>query len=353
MELTPIKVRGKRRLGNEAVVATPKKKSKTVGKSKLHKSRRSRESKASYLEKIPLEILERILWYSENVNLPRSSPLIGRLLSGRSTLRETFIVAFQPTWDAWFGCVGDRNDSTRPTEGNPDFQSGLLEYPWTNISFILESWDFYVRRLAKAQRSGTDQPFHFQHVRIWGDPDNPANIMAKDDSNVVDSQEASRCFFHDYAAFRAIEEHNGYYLRTFRNRSIQSTFLQVHKDTRIPDSLFTSPHSDEKIQKLFWLVRGGARLSPDQTWELTLQSFRDAVPETLPHVGKVNITMIRLLYILGAYQTWPEYVSNDETGRMYSAQLRCIRDPTAGIEDEYEYIIGMMSRGNSARMAGP
>ncbi|KAI1642853.1 uncharacterized protein F4817DRAFT_351850 [Daldinia loculata] len=345
MELTPIKVRGKRRRGIEAAVATPKKRSKVVGKSKLHKSRRSRESKASYLEKIPLEILERILWYSENVNLPRSSPLIGRLLSGRSTLRETFIVAFQPTWDSWFGCIGDRNDSTRPTEGNPDFQSDLLEYPWTNISFILESWDFYVRRLAKAQHSGTNQPFHLQHVRIWGDPDNPANAMAKDDSIVVDSQKASRCFFHDYAAFRTIEEHIGYYLRTFYTQSTQSTFLQVHKDTRIPDSLFTSPYSDDKIQKLFWLVRGGARLSPDQTWELTLQSFRDAAPETLPHVGKVNLTMIRLLYTLGAYQNWPEYVSTDEADRIYSILRKFIGEPTAEIAAKYEYIFRMLSRG--------
>ncbi|KAI1662847.1 hypothetical protein F4813DRAFT_342136 [Daldinia decipiens] len=345
MELTPIKVRGKRRLGNEAVVAIPKMRSKAVDKSKLHKSQRSRESKASYLEKIPLEILERILWYSENVNLPRSSPLIGRLLSGRSTLRETFIVAFQPTWDAWFGCIGYRHDSTLPAEGNPDFQSGLLEYPWTNISFILESWDFYVQRFAKLEQSETNQPFHLQHIRIWGDPDNPANAMTKDYSNIVDSQKASRCFFHDYAAFRTIEEHIGYYLRTFYTQPINPTFLEVHKDTRIPDSLFTSPYSDDKIQKLFWLVRGGARLSPDQTWELTLQSFRDAVPETLPHVGKVNLTMIRLLYTLGAYQTWPEHVSTDEADRIYSILRKFIGGSTAEIAAKYEYIFRMLYRG--------
>ena len=133
MELTPIKVRGKRqRGGNEVAVVVPEKRRKASVKSKLQRSQRSqrsRESKASYLEKIPLEILERILWYSENVNLPRSSPLVGRLLSGHSTLRETFIVAFQPTWDAWFGSVGHRDDLTRPTEGNPEFQvsSNLLQ----------------------------------------------------------------------------------------------------------------------------------------------------------------------------------------------------------------------------------
>ncbi|KAI1804799.1 hypothetical protein F4811DRAFT_518494 [Daldinia bambusicola] len=342
MELTPIKVRGKRRRRNEVAVVVPEKRPKVSVKPKRQRSRRSRESKASYLEKIPLEILERILWYSENVNLPRSSPLVGRLLSGHSTLRETFIAAFQPTWDAWFGCVGDRNDSTCPTEGNADFQSGLLEYSWTNISFILECWDFYVRRLAKAQSPGNNRLFHFQHLRIWGDPDNPANAMQKDDSYLVDPQEASRCFFHDYAAFRAIREHIGYYVRTFAEPS-PSTFLQVHKDTCMPDSLFASPYTDESLQKLFWLVRGGARLSPDQTWELTLQAFRDAVPETLPHAGEVNLIMVRLLFTLGAYRSWPEYVVDEEEDRIHSILSKFTPKPTANIVKEYRYIALMIS----------
>ncbi|OTB17012.1 hypothetical protein K445DRAFT_316528 [Daldinia sp. EC12] len=346
MELTPIKVRGKRqRGGNEVAVVVPEKRRKASVKSKLRRSQRSqrsRESKASYLEKIPLEILERILWYSGNVNLPRSSPLVGRLLSGHSTLRETFIVAFQPTWDAWFGSVGHRDDSTRPTEGNPEFQSGLLGYSWSNISFILECWDFYVRRIAKAQPSGTGQPFHLQHLRIWGDPDNPANVMLEDDSYLVDPQEASRCFFHDYAAFKAIREHIGYHLRTFTQPN-PSTFLQVHKDTQIPDSLFTSPYSEESLQKLFWLVRGGARLSPDQTWELTLQAFHDAVPETLPHAGEVNIIMVKLLFTLRAYHAWPQYVIDEEENRIYSILSKFVPGPTAEIVDEYKYIALMVS----------
>ncbi|KAI8957740.1 hypothetical protein F5Y11DRAFT_71421 [Daldinia sp. FL1419] len=345
MELTPIKVRGKRRHGSEVVVAPPpKKKSRAVDKSKPRRSRRSRKSKASFLEKIPLEILERILWYSENINLARSSPLVGRLLSGRSTLRETFIVAFQPTWDVWFGCVGDRNDSTRPTEGNPDFQSGLLQYSWTNISFILECWDLYVRRLVKAHISETDRPFHIQHVRIWGDPGDPAKVMAKDDSHVVDPQEASRCFFHDYAAFQDIQKHIEYHLSTLNAQSTQSTFLYVHKDTQIPDFILSSPLNDEKTQKLFWMVRGGARLSPDQTWELTLESFRDAVPETLPHAGEVNLTLVKILYILGAYQTWPEHVSTDEADRIYAILRNFIGEPPTEIRAMYEYIFRMISR---------
>lgn len=145
MELTPIKIPLKRRRkGEAAVVPGSSTTRKNVGKHRPKKRNRTEQRtggeghliKASYFEKeVPLEVLERIFWLSENINLPLASLRFGRLLSGRPTLRESFISAFAPTWEIWHGCVkgsqrpmhciqsyaGWEDDSIR-WGGSPDFQ---------------------------------------------------------------------------------------------------------------------------------------------------------------------------------------------------------------------------------------
>lgn len=102
MELTPIKIRGKRRRkGGASVAALP---TQLKAKVKRPKSQKTAlyKPRASYLEKeFPLEILERIFWASENINLLQASPRLGRLLSGASTRRETFLQSFRPILDTW------------------------------------------------------------------------------------------------------------------------------------------------------------------------------------------------------------------------------------------------------------
>jgi hypothetical protein len=139
MDLTPIRVRGKRRAQGELPLAPSLKRPKDLGQKKQVRVRRP---KASNIEKsMPLEVLERIFWFSENINLPRASPRLGTLLSGPSTLRETFLSAFGPTWEVWFGCiygqdkdyfvvhsyVGWQDDADR-FGGNPNFQVRSLRY---------------------------------------------------------------------------------------------------------------------------------------------------------------------------------------------------------------------------------
>lgn len=123
MLLTPIRAPGKRRRANEELAAVactrPQKERKLKHKSIRQKSR---EQHASYLELMPLEVLERIFWMSGNANLPRAGHRIGRLLSGRSTLRETFINAFGDTWDSTWNEVGDRFEPLIYVAGNPEFQ---------------------------------------------------------------------------------------------------------------------------------------------------------------------------------------------------------------------------------------
>lgn len=68
-----------------------------------------------------------------------------------------------------------------------------------------------------------------------------------------------------------------------RLRALLGTHLEVHPGTKIPVSLLSGPFETdegsidmgvEKMQRLFWLVRGGACLQEDQTWEATREGFQ-------------------------------------------------------------------------------
>ena len=62
-------------------------------------SRRPKNRPVPFDRRFPFEIIERIFLLSKNLNLPKSSPRLGWLLSGRRTLIEMVIIAFGPTWD--------------------------------------------------------------------------------------------------------------------------------------------------------------------------------------------------------------------------------------------------------------
>jgi hypothetical protein len=141
MKLTPIRVPGKRRPKGEPPLVfdvAPRKKRlrRATSKAKVV----TLKPKVSYLERdFPLEIVERIFWMSENVNFARSGLRLGYLLSGISTRRETFLRAFAPTWDVWFGCVKGPDATTQSYHdwqadssrfgGNPEFQVGAASQP--------------------------------------------------------------------------------------------------------------------------------------------------------------------------------------------------------------------------------
>lgn len=93
-----------------------------------------------------------------------------------------------------------------------------------------------------------------------------------------------------------------------------SPALEVHPRTSIPDSLlsgpFDAPSSEERLHRLFWLVRGGARLQRTQTWELTRQGFRSMV--ALKDTQLVR-ELVFLFMVLGVFQKqWPSYIVHKE-----------------------------------------
>jgi hypothetical protein len=55
----------------------------------------------SLLERLPTELLEEIFLYSMNLDLPRSSPVIGGKLSSEVVYIRTVLAAFENTWE-WY-----------------------------------------------------------------------------------------------------------------------------------------------------------------------------------------------------------------------------------------------------------
>ncbi|KAK8024128.1 hypothetical protein PG993_012194 [Apiospora rasikravindrae] len=316
MELTPIRIPGKRRKKGEP--PPPKKAKRDVARDQAMKKHKSKPSKpkGSYLEReLPLEILERIFWASETANLAKASPRIGHMLSGPATRRATFLNAFGPTWDVWFGCLksgpgvksyyGWQEDSSR-FGGSPEFQSSLLEYSWVDVSFIMECWDLWVKR------HGRDR--FFQHQKLWGSPDTPNRLDSSDPDGLEGSPPPSGMayFLHDYDSFVAKSAHNMTYLGD------HTSLIEVHCDTEIPDKLLTGPWDEAAVKKLFWLVRAGARLSATQTWESTLEGYHTALSEeTEPPTGRINVPVIRLLLKLGGTDHWPKNVLSKELGDLF------------------------------------
>ncbi|KAI1335357.1 hypothetical protein F5Y15DRAFT_252773 [Xylariaceae sp. FL0016] len=343
MKLTPIRIRGKRRRKGEPAVPKPRKSSRSEV---LGRPQKSRRTKASFIErKVPLEVLERIFWFSENVRFPQSSLRLGRLLSEPHTLRQTFIQAFGPTWDVWYGCVYDRapqmsdrmicsyagweNDSAR-FGGNPEFQSSILECTWATVPLILDCWDAWVRRYANQRL--------FQHVGIWNAP------CTADDGDMTHGN-ARQYFLHDYCAFRQIECQDDTESAVDFQRELNTvTRIEVHKDTQIPDQLLVGPWTDDTLQKLFWLVRAGARLSSEQTWEVTLQGFQNAIIDTYPPSGQVNLTIVRLLDTLEAFKTWPKYIVAEEYSKVDRVCHHNDCTITAKVAHKYAYIRSRLSR---------
>jgi hypothetical protein len=56
----------------------------------------------SDLERLPVELLEKIFLFCMNLDLPRSSPVIGGKLSSEIIYSHTLINAFGPTWNKSF-----------------------------------------------------------------------------------------------------------------------------------------------------------------------------------------------------------------------------------------------------------
>ncbi|KAI0397719.1 hypothetical protein F5Y17DRAFT_414406 [Xylariaceae sp. FL0594] len=322
MDLTPIIVRGRRRPPGETVPAPPLKRRNIAKQDRGGKTARARSANASVIEKsMPLEILERIFWYSENVNFPRASLRLGWLLSSPSTLRRTFLTAFAPFWHLGvpkrrLKLVGSRNLAPPEADvesdgGNADFQTDLLTCSWTTIDLILDCWDIWVRQ--RPQRQALKYKF------MW---DLVAGLRPAD--HMQSFTTARQYFEQDYADFIEPERPFNLFGASWRfllddparTRGLLCARLEVptKNSAEIPDALITGPWDGPALRKFFWIVQAGARLSPRQTWELGLEGFQEA----LRNPRRPNFTALRLLRIIGALEGWPRHVAQAESNKLGS-----------------------------------
>lgn len=201
------------------------------------------------------------------------------------------------------------------------------------MSFIHECWEIFAlqaaeilkgwAKLIKLDEGAYITPLAFTQEKVWGKyPDMPkpragyysTEIRAVD--ILANAGKLHEPFLEDYAALRQIEDCAGEEYFPMRMwGSLVHMARYVHEKTRIPDSLFLSPFDEESLQKLFWVIRGGALLAEDQTWELTHEAYRRAVADDWPSSGRISMTMVRLLYLIGAFKKWPKSCMDAELPR--------------------------------------
>lgn len=195
----------------------------------------------------------------------------------------------------------------------------------------------------------------YEHTKLWGDAESYPALMLTAEHDLQAMNVVRRDFLMDYMAFREVENPNSPIPQAQSNTA--ETYILVHKDTQIPDDLLTGPwDNDHVLQKLFWLVRAGARLSNDQTWEVTLEGFRNAVQgldaqrtgriqpadTPIPQASSgINLTVIRLLCILDAFGEWPRHVVQEQFDRVirgFDGSAKC----TADTHYKYSYLASQL-----------
>ena len=313
MKLTAVKVKGKGRKQTwqppDPQRLTRKRKLEdddSTGSNRLQRQRlsnriadkvRTRRKPASPLEQLPTEILERIFLLSGNLNFPRSSLRIGYLLSGRTFHSELIVTAFAPTWDFWYGhrwytkknnrfFVSDEAGQ-KAARGDPELrklQSDVLACPWMTLDHILNAQQVWYRR--RVREAG---PVLHDAFRKRPGPGEGGSNSEDNDDGLFDGdvRVPETLAWDEFMAM--LETHlssvSGAPISPEewlhqRNTWVHhwGAYQSVERNgTRIPNRLLTGPWDWPRVRLLHWLVQGGARLSPDQTWEVCLNKMTSVV----------------------------------------------------------------------------
>ncbi|KAK4229005.1 hypothetical protein QBC38DRAFT_473454 [Podospora fimiseda] len=308
MKLTPMRIRGKRGQPPKNKWAPPdpegyaKRKREAAQAqnggdcSKVKRQKvTDRKSFPAPVETLPTEILERITIMSENVNFVRSSARIGRLLSHRSFYLQLLLGCFRPTWDNLL--------LQKEPRARPRFQSEVLASPWMNISLMLEAQDMWYREW-KSSPSGE-----------LGRLKNPTTSFEEHWGTLLDECGAltERCS----TATSQIDLSKYPFLKRswklLSGTALQPSPFEVQPKTKIPDRLLNDSPDWDKAKLLFWFVRAGARLHPDQPYELTRDGY-----DRIMAKGRGNkddrflaSVMLCLFFNLNVFETgihWPAFL---------------------------------------------
>ncbi|KAF2131163.1 hypothetical protein P153DRAFT_337488 [Dothidotthia symphoricarpi CBS 119687] len=149
MDLTPIRIRGKRKPPTAPPTAKhqlfPTPPATTQPPSKRQKTKKKNVPKPAMptLQGLPQELLEIIFLYSMNISLPRCCPSLGRKLSSRA-------ITLEYTMRLFFHTINQKRfHLKRKTSSIAALQSPLL-------SCRFFTWDFFLAYVAKAQDARID-----------------------------------------------------------------------------------------------------------------------------------------------------------------------------------------------------
>lgn len=282
------------------------------------------------LLQLPQEVLERVFIASKNLSLPLVNRELRRRLSTDSIKYQLVGAAFGPTWDAWYGIdnyelhsyVGWGLDVDR-IEGEPAFQvsplftrppteyctyqsftiitdtpcqSVILACSWAKLDMLLTAYDIWARqhagtrayftiprlceeRLSKAPETGSLYEQAYSAVESESSDRPRSSNMNMRQKLAFDLNNFQRLAGDlQTAASSSLHE------SMWHAQSLLGSHLDIHPGTAICNDLLSGPFESEedgsiamgedKARRLFWLVRGGARLQEEQTWEVTRDGFR-------------------------------------------------------------------------------
>ena len=221
MDLTPIKIRGKRKRPGAAISNLQKALAASSSQSKRPriyqkhaKSKKVAETAMPTLQGMPQELLEMVFLYSMNISLPRASPILGRKLSSNTVIMEFVLRSFFHTVDH------KTNYRDRKATGDPVIQSQLLA-----CRFF--TWEFFRAYAAKAHSS-----YIQQRGDIWKDASaQPPGVEAFDG--------------------------------LFPFKFMKITYLGFAEGVQIPEKVLRGPWSADKASLLYVLVS----LNGELDWE--------------------------------------------------------------------------------------
>ncbi|CAK7198945.1 hypothetical protein SEUCBS139899_001613 [Sporothrix eucalyptigena] len=125
--------------------------SATVG-SKAPARRPRTQKNASFDQRFPLEVIERIFFYSKNYNLPVANARLGWMLSSRHTLRDLVLDALGPYWNLTLvkGYKEPKPGSPAAAKKKRAVRSStitaLLACPWAKMDLLVEAQQVWLQK---------------------------------------------------------------------------------------------------------------------------------------------------------------------------------------------------------------
>ncbi|RDW92440.1 hypothetical protein BP5796_01834 [Coleophoma crateriformis] len=325
MDLTPIKVPGKRHIDKSKaaifarktlkrrpgrplkLVATKRPLNDAISLPSMPRGAKKMKRdklpavKRSHLENTPGEILAEIFLYSMNFALPATSPHLALQLNDPVVYRKTITMAFGSTWNAWIAHSDkfpfpaghqsvnlDRGTSLHPNTDRPGdhvLQTRVLKCAWVNVDVMVGAKELWLKKKAAA---GLSSRIHIE-IPVKAERTLRASLKATyygEKTLVPTGESYSAAFEKDYQNFCEAVEKGEDYMRLCN----WDKYVDVHYRTEIPSRLLTGPWTEGDIRLLFWLVRGGACIQFGQE-STTAEAARDGFYQAV-ETGEVRVMVL-------------------------------------------------------------